>query len=220
MSSVAINDPAQFIRTNTKILSPPLIPEILLHLAEESLAIWTKTEEELGASGLPPPYWAFAWAGGQALGRYLLDHRELVAGKPVLDLAAGCGLTAIAALKAGAVRAIGNDIDDFAGAAMTLNAALNDVTIDVQLGDMLGRQPVADHVILVGDLFYEKPLAERVLAWVTACQVAGATVLTGDPERTYFPRERFTQIAEYSVPVSRELEDAEIKRTSVWQLKV
>jgi predicted nicotinamide N-methyase len=219
MSSVAINDPAQFIRTNTKILSPPLIPEILLHLAEESLAIWTKTEEELGASGLPPPYWAFAWAGGQALGRYLLDHRELVAGKPVLDLAAGCGLTAIAALKAGAVRAIGNDIDDFAGAAMTLNAALNDVTIDVQLGDMLGRQPVADHVILVGDLFYEKPLAERVLAWVTACQVAGATVLTGDPGRTYFPRERFTQIAEYSVPVSRELEDAEIKRTSVWQLK-
>ena len=219
MSSKTIADPAAFIRANTKILSPPLIPEIRLHLAEELLAIWTKTEEELGASGLPPPYWAFAWAGGQALGRYLMDNPELVAGKPVLDLAAGCGLTAIAALKAGASRAIGNDIDDFAGAAMTLNAALNDVMIDVQLGDLLGRPPLADHVILVGDLFYEKPLAERVLAWVAACQAAGATVLTGDPGRTYFPRDRFKQIAEYQVPVSRELEDAEIKRTSVWKLR-
>jgi predicted nicotinamide N-methyase len=219
MSAPRIADPAAFIRANTKILSPPLIPEIRLHLAEESLAIWTKTEEELGASGLPPPYWAFAWAGGQALGRYLIDNPELVAGKPVLDLAAGCGLTAIAALKAGATRAIGNDIDDFAGVAMTLNAALNHVTIDVQLGDMLGRPPVADHIMLVGDLFYEKPLAERVLAWVTACQAAGAVVLTGDPQRTYFPKERFTRIAEYEVPVSRELEDAEIKPTSVWRLK-
>jgi predicted nicotinamide N-methyase len=218
MSSARILDPQRFIRDNTKILSPPLIPEIRLHLAEESLAIWSKTEEELGTSGLPPPYWAFAWAGGQALGRYLLDTPHLVAGKPVLDLAAGCGLTAIAALKAGASKAIGNDIDDFAGAAMTLNAALNDVVIDVQLGDMLGRPALGDHVILVGDLFYEKPLAEKVLAWITACQRAGAVILTGDPQRTYFPKQHFSKIAEYTVPVSRELEDAETKRTAVWQL--
>ncbi len=218
MSAARISDPITFIRANTKILSPPLIPEIRLHLAEESLAIWTKTEEELGASGLPPPYWAFAWAGGQALGRYLLDHPSLVAGKPVLDLAAGCGLTAIAALKAGASRATGNDIDAFAGTAMTLNAALNGVAIDVQLGDMLSGPPPAGHVILVGDLFYEKPLAERVLAWLYLCQKAGAVILTGDPQRTYFPQERFSRVAEYQVPVSRELEDAEIKQTSVWKL--
>ena len=219
MSASRISDPVAFIRANTIILTPPLIPEIRLHLAEDSLAIWTKTEEELGASGLPPPYWAFAWAGGQALGRYLIDNPHLVVGKPVLDLAAGCGLTAIAALKAGATSAIGNDIDDFAGAAMTLNAGLNGVGIDVQLGDKLSGPPPPDHVILVGDLFYEKPLAERVLAWLYRCQRAGAVVLTGDPQRTYFPKDQFLQIADYQVPVSRELEDAEIKRTSVWRLK-
>jgi len=137
----------------------------------------------------------------------------------VLDLAAGCGLTAIAALTAGASRAVGNDIDVFAGAAMTLNAALNDVIIDVVLGDMLAGPPVEDHIILVGDLFYEKPLAEKVLAWLTTCQKAGAVILTGDPQRTYFPKDRFSRIAEYRVPVSRELEDVEIKPTSVWILK-
>ena len=218
MTSPKIADPAAFIRANTKILAPPLLPELRLHLAEESLPIWMKTEEALGASGLPPPYWAFAWAGGQALGRYLLDNPALVAGKPVLDLAAGCGLTAIAALKAGASRAIGNDIDDFAGAAMTLNAALNGVEIDVRLGDMLAGPPMSGHVILVGDLFYEKPLAERVLAWLYRCLREDAMILTGDPRRTYFPKERFSHTAEYLVPVSRELEDVEIKRTSVWRL--
>ena len=211
-------DPAAFIRTNTKILSPPLLPEIRLHLAEQSLPIWMKTEEELGASGLPPPFWAFAWAGGQALGRHLLDNPALVAGKPVLDLAAGCGMTAIAALKAGAARAIGNDIDEFAGAAMGLNAALNGVAIEVRLGDMLSGPPMPDHVILVGDLFYEKPLAAKVLAWLDACQLAGATILTGDPQRTYFPKHRFTRVADYQVPVSRELEDAELKPTAIWRL--
>jgi len=211
-------DPAAFIRTNTKILSPPLLPEIRLHLAEQSLPIWMKTEEELGESGLPPPYWAFAWPGGQALGRHLLDNPALVAGKPVLDLAAGCGMTAIAALKAGAARAIGNDIDEFAGAAMGLNAALNGVAIEVRLGDMLSGPPMPDHVILVGDLFYEKPLAAKVLAWLDACQLAGATILTGDPQRTYFPKHRFTRVADYQVPVSRELEDAELKPTAIWRL--
>ena len=211
-------DPAAFIRTNTKILSPPLLPEIRLHLAEQSLPIWMKTEEELGASGLPPPFWAFAWAGGQALGRHLLDNPALVAGKPVLDLAAGCGMTAIAALKAGAASAIGNDIDEFAGAAMTLNAALNDVVLEVRLGDLLPGPPMPDHVILVGDLFYEKPLAAKVLAWLDACQLAGATILTGDPQRTYFPKHRFTRVADYQVPVSRELEDAELKPTAIWRL--
>ena len=211
-------DAAAFIRANTRILSPPLLPEIRLHLAEQSLPIWMKTEEELGASGLPPPYWAFAWAGGQALGRHLLDHPALVAGKPVLDLAAGCGMTAIAALKAGAASAIGNDIDNFAGAAMALNAELNGVALEVRLGDLLSGPPMPGHVILVGDLFYEKPLAARVLTWLDGCQKAGATILTGDPQRTYFPKHRFTRIADYEVPVSRELEDAEVKPTAIWRL--
>lgn len=214
-----IGDPAAFIRANTKVLSPPLLPEIRLHLAEESLAIWSKTEEVLGASGLPPPYWAFAWAGGQALGRYTLDSPEIVAGKRVLDLAAGCGLGAITAMRAGAASAICNDIDEFAGAAMLLNAELNGVAFDVQLKDLLSGPPTDADVILVGDVFYEKPLAGRALAWLISCQKGGAEILTGDPQRTYFPMDEFKHIAEYRVPVSRELEDAEIKTTSVWRLK-
>ena len=219
MTLIKTDDRVDFIKANTRILSPPLCPELRLYLAEQSLPIWMKTEEELGASGLPPPYWAFAWAGGQALGRYILDTPATVAGKPVFDLAAGCGLTAIAALKAGALRATGNDVDAFAGAAMQLNAALNGVEMTIRLGDMLSGPAIADHVILVGDLFYEKPLAARVLTWLTACQLAGASILTGDPQRTYFPKDRFSMVAEYKVPVSRELEDAEFKQTAVWRLK-
>ena len=214
-----IRDPASFIRANTKVLAPPLLPEIRLHLAEESLAIWSKTEEELGASGLPPPYWAFAWAGGQALGRYTLDTPEIVAGKRVLDLAAGCGLGAITAMRAGAASAVCNDIDAFAGVAMALNAQLNGVVFDIQLKDLLSGPPSDADVILVGDVFYEKPLAGRALAWLMACQKCGADILTGDPQRTYFPKAEFEHIAEYRVPVSRELEDAEVKTTSVWRLK-
>ena len=213
-----IVDAEAFIRANTQIVSPPLLPELRLFLAEQSLPIWMKTEQELGTSGLPPPYWAFAWAGGQALARYLMDNPSVVAGKPVLDLAAGSGMTAIAALKAGAASATGNDIDEFAGVAMRLNAELNGVSLQVQLGDMLSGPAIADHVILVGDLFYEKPLADKVLLWLLACQRAGAVILTGDPQRTYFPKARFSRIAEYRVPVSRELEDADFKQTSVWQL--
>ena len=219
MSMARIADPAAFVRANTKILSPPLVPELRLHLAEESLPIWMKTEEELGASGLPPPYWAFAWAGGQALSRHLIDNPALVAGKRVLDLAAGCGLGGIAAMRAGAAAAVCNDIDDFAGAAMQLNAALNGVTVTIQLADQLSGPPVNVDVILVGDVFYEKPLATRALRWVRACRAAGADILAGDPMRSYFPRDAFEHIADYAVPVSRELEDAEIKPTSVWRLK-
>ena len=219
MSLAKVSDPATFIRANTQILSPPLLPEVRLHLAEESLAIWSKTEEELGASGLPPPYWAFAWAGGQALGRYTLDNREIVANKRVLDLAAGCGLGAITAMRAGAASAICNDIDDFAGAAMLLNAQLNGVSFTIQLKDLLSGEPSNAGVVLVGDVFYEKPLAERALTWLIACQKRGADILTGDPQRTYFPKSEFEHLAEYRVPVSRELEDTEIKTTSVWRLK-
>ena len=215
-------NPTQFIRANTELLAVPLAPEIRLHLAAESLPIWRKTEEELGEINVPPPYWAFAWAGGQALARYLLDNPALVADRSVLDLGSGSGLTAIAAMRAGAARVLASDIDALALAAIRLNAAANAVEIETTGEDLLGATANGMDgrfdVVLVGDLFYERQLAERVLAFVTAASAKGAEILVGDPRRSYFPPEHFLQIAEYSVPVTRELEDAEIKRTAVWRL--
>ena len=210
----------QFFATNTRFLSPPLTPEIKLHLAEESLPIWQKTEEELGQVNIPPPYWAFAWAGGQALARYLIDHRAVVAGKRVLDLGAGSGLTAIAALKAGADGVLAADIDELALIACRLNAAANEVSCSVTRENLLARPPGPPQpfdLVLVGDLFYERGLADAVLAFIEGFRAQGAEVLIGDPVRSYFPRDQFQSIAEYRVPVTRELEDAEIKRTMVWR---
>lgn len=211
-------DAVTFIRENTALQSPPLVPELVLYLATESLPIWRRTEEELGASGVPPPYWAFAWAGGQALARYVLDHPELVAGRTVLDLGAGSGLAAIAAAKAGARSVLALDIDALANAATLLNAAANGVSVSVSSRDVLAEGlPEAD-TLLVGDLFYERELAEDVLELIEDAAMRGMDVLVGDPRRSYFPVERFAKVASYDVPVTRELEDAEIKRTAVWQL--
>ena len=213
-------DPARhvdFIHANTRLLTPPLVPEIALHLAEESLPIWERSEEELGEIGLPPPFWAFAWAGGQALARYVLDNPALVAGKRVIDLGAGSGLGAIAAAKAGAAHVLAADVDALAGVAMTLNAAANGVAIETTRRDLLAGPPPLCDVILVGDLFYERPLAERVLSFLVAASRTGASALAGDPKRTYFSDIRFERLAEYRVPVTRELEDMEIKQTSVWR---
>jgi predicted nicotinamide N-methyase len=204
-----------FIRANTKLSRPPLVPEIALHLAEESLAIWQKTEDELGAMNVPPPYWAFAWAGGQALARYLIDNCEQVADKRIVDLGSGSGLSAIAAVKAGAQSVLAADIDAMALAAIALNAEANGVAIEATAEDLLGHPPAAD-VFLVGDLFYERALADRVLACIEAVAGKGGQVLIGDPQRNYFPKDRFAALAEYRVPVTRDLEDAEIKRTAVW----
>ncbi len=211
-------DPAQFIRANTKLLPVPLVPEISLHLAEESLPIWQKTEEELGQMNVPPPYWAFAWAGGQALARHLIDNPVLVAGRRVLDLGAGSGLSGIAAMRAGAAYVLAADIDALALAAIRLNAAANSAAIETTAADLLSAPSGEIDLVLVGDLFYERALAERVLAFIQAARANGAEILVGDPRRSYFPVERFRQVAEYRVPVTRELEDAEIKRTAVWRL--
>ena len=208
----------RFIAANTRPLTPPLVPEIRLYLAEESLPIWQKTEEELGEMNVPPPYWAFAWAGGQALARYLLDNPALVMDKPVVDLGTGSGLAAIAAKRAGAATVLAADIDALALVAVRVNAALNGVSIETTRDDLLAALPGPAAVVLVGDLFYERELAERVTAYITRAAVQGARVLSGDPQRSYFPRDRFGLAAAYQVPVTRELEDAEIKRTSVWQL--
>jgi predicted nicotinamide N-methyase len=215
-------DGAQFIRANTKLLAVPLVPEICLHLAEESLPIWRKTEEELGEMNVPPPYWAFAWAGGQALARYLLDNAAAVARARVLDLGSGSGLTAIAAMRAGAARVLAADIDALALAAIDLNAAANAVAVEATGEDLLVALPDdvkgRFDVVLVGDLFYERALADHVLTFIEAASADGADILVGDPRRSYFPKERFRQVMEYAVPVTRELEDAEIKRAAVWRL--
>ena len=206
-----------FIFANTRLMSPPLVPEIRLHLAEESLPIWLKTEEELGEINVPPPFWAFAWAGGQALARYLLDNATLVAGKSIVDLGTGSGLTAIAPMLAGARSALAADIDAIALAAVALNAEANGVKVATTSDDLLARLPDPFDVTLVGDLFYERAMSENVLGYIEAAAAAGSVVLIGDPQRNYFPRDRFEQVAEYNVPVTRELEDNEIKRTAVWQ---
>lgn len=207
---------ANFIRANTRLLAPPLVPEIRLHLAEESVPIWQKTEEELGEMNVPPPFWAFAWAGGQALARYLLDHPHMCRGRSVLDLGAGSGLTGIAAAQTGAAHVLAADIDALALCATEINAGENGVSLAVTAEDLLAKPPARFDVVLVGDLFYERTLAERVVAFIEAAKVAGASVLIGDPQRGYFPRGRFAVLAEYTVPVTRELEDSEIKRTAVW----
>jgi len=221
MSVPTISDPRAFLLANTRLRPVPHVPELKLHLADESVPLWEKTEEELGAIGLPPPYWAFAWAGGQALARYVLDHADVVRGRRVLDLAAGSGLVAIAAAKAGAAPVIAADIDPLADAAIALNAEANGVYVDIVIADLLDQPPPAGSrydVILVGDLFYEQTTAARALAWLRRHAALGARVLVGDPGRSYLPREKLTWQCEYSVPVTRELEDQEIKRTSVWSL--
>jgi predicted nicotinamide N-methyase len=213
-----IPDRARFIRANTSIMSPPLVPEIELHLAHEAVPLWQKTEEELGELGLPPPFWAFAWAGGQALARHVLDHADLVRGRRVIDLASGSGLVGLAAMKAGAASVLAADIDGFSLAAIHLNAALNGIELEVTGEDLLAAPAPLCDVILVGDLFYEKALAARVLSWLMAAEERGTMALIGDPGRSYLPRERLSRLGEYRVKVTRDLEDAEIKMTSVWRL--
>lgn len=207
-----------FILENTRVQSPPHTPELVLRLADEVTPIWRLTEEALQEIGLPPPFWAFAWAGGQALARYVLDHPDLVAGKRVIDFASGSGIVGIAAMKAGAASVLAADIDVFCGAALALNAEANGVEIAFTDQDLLDAPPPPADVILAGDICYEKPLAEKVMAWLAAGRTAGATVLIGDPGRSYFPRGGLTKLAEYQVPTTRELEDQEVKKTAVWTL--
>ena len=209
---------ADFIRANTKLTRTVLLPEIQLYLAAESLPIWQKTEEELGEINVPPPYWAFAWAGGQALARYLLDNPDISQGRDVLDIGTGSGLNAIAAKIAGAASVLASDIDTFALVAVMLNATANSVVIATTCDDLLVGRPRAAGLVLIGDLFYERQLADKVMAYIERAASNGAIVLIGDPKRNYFPPGRFTQVAEYQVPVSRELEDTEIKKTAVWRL--
>jgi predicted nicotinamide N-methyase len=215
---MAIADPTAFIRAHTRLLAVPHAPEIRLHLADEATDLWQKTEEELGRIGLPPPFWAFAWAGGQALARYVLDNPALVRGKRVLDFASGSGLVAIAAAKAGAAQVQACDIDSFAITAMQLNAAANGVTLLAQCADLADTDEGWD-AVFAGDVCYERDMAERVTAWLERLHARGAFVLVGDPGRSYLPGDKLEPLATYRVPVTRSLEDADVKTTRVWQFR-
>ncbi len=208
-----------FVRANTAVAVPPLTPEIRLHLASEVVPLWEASEEELAAQGLPPPFWAFAWPGGQALARYILDHPQTVAGQRVLDFAAGSGLQAIAAALAGAARIEAGEIDPFAGAAIRLNAALNGVALEVMLDDLVGRDDGRWDVVLAGDVFYERPMAERVEPWLRRLAARGTLVLLGDPGRSYLPRNGLERLIAYSVKTSRDLEATDVRNTVVWRLQ-
>lgn len=207
-----------FVLGATRLTAAPYVPEVRLHLADDAFALWQATEDEVGREGLPPPFWGFAWAGGQALARYLLDHPELVGGRTVLDLAAGSGLVAIAAARAGAARVTAVEVDRFAVAAIALNARANGVAVTALHDDVLDRAPAAAEVVLAGDVFYEKAMADRMLPCLQRARAAGADVLVGDPQRAYLPRDRLAELAVYDVPVPAALEDAEVKRTTVWRL--
>ena len=211
-------DRPSFIRRHTRLTPVPLVPEISLYMADDATELWQHTETDLEAVGLPPPFWAFAWAGGQALARYLLDRPDLLRGARVLDFASGSGLVAIAAAMAGAGATTANDIDAFALAAMALNADANGVTVEACCGDLLGRDDGWD-VVLAADIFYERDTAAAVTGWLQKLAACGTTVLVGDPGRSYFEHLLFKSVASYDVPVMRSLEDADIKSSKVWQLR-
>ncbi len=212
-------DAAAFIRDNTVPTRPPLLPEIVLHLAAEVTPLWEATEATLERHGLPPPYWAFAWAGGQAVARALLDAPERVAGRTVLDFACGSAVAGIAAARAGAARVIAVDIDGFAVAAARLNAAANGVPLEVRCADIVGALPDPwAGLILAGDVCYERPMAERVLPWLRELARLGATVLLGDPGRAYRPKEGLEPVARYAVPTSTAIESTSVCETTVWRL--
>jgi predicted nicotinamide N-methyase len=213
-----IADPVAFILAETRLRPVPHAPDIMLHVADEATELWQKTEEELGEIGLPPPFWAFAWAGGQALARYILDQPETVHGRRVLDFASGSGLVAIAAMKAGAAEVTACDIDPFAIAAIGVNAQANGVAVTPLAADIVGQDGGWD-TVLAGDICYEQDLAARVIEWLLALSNRGATVLIGDPGRSYLPKDRLETLAAYEVPVTRTLEDSDIKKSSVWRFR-
>jgi predicted nicotinamide N-methyase len=199
-------------------MAPPHVPEIRLHLASEAHELWLKTEEELAEIGLPPPFWAFAWAGGQGLARYILDQPDIVSGKRVLDFASGSGLVAIAARMAGARHVLAADIDPWTETAVRLNAGLNGVELGFTGEDLIGSA-VDQDVLLAGDVFYDRDLAAALVPWLVRLAADGVTVLVGDPGRAYLPKDRLEACAAYEVPVTRALEDSEVKKTTVWRVR-
>lgn len=208
-------DPPAFIRANTRLAPPSLVPELKLHLAAVATDLWEATEATLQRTGLPPPYWAFAWPGGQALARHLLDNPKTARGNRVLDFAAGCGVAALAAARTGATHVSASEIDAFARAAMALNADANGLTLDILERDVLAAPAEAWDLILAGDVFYEKPMADRVWPWLKNAAARGIAVLVADPGRAYLPKDGLVEIARYTVPTTLDLEDRTERVTRV-----
>lgn len=210
-------DPRAFIREVTEVAQPPACPEIDLWLATEVTPLWEATEAALLRVNVPPPYWAFCWAGGQALTRYILDNPDLVRGKRVLDFAAGSGATAIAAAKNGAVEVLAADIDPLACAVIPMNAELNGVEVTVTAEDVVG-QPCRWDVVVAGDVCYEKPMTEHIFPWLRQLAAAGAVVIMADPGRAYLPKTGLLEVARTTVSTSLELEDRTRRDVVVYRI--
>ena len=208
--------PADFIRANTRIAPVPFVPELSLHQADEPIDLWERTERA-GGERQPPPFWAFAWAGGQALARFVLDHPESVAGRSVLDLATGSGLVAIAAARAGAATVTANDISALSLAAAGANARANGVALRLAGTDLLDTTPEHD-VVLAGDVCYSREMTARVLPFLRRAAAGGALVLLGDPGRAYLPAGLIARARYDDVPVSAALESVPSRAITVWQV--
>jgi predicted nicotinamide N-methyase len=207
-----------FIRSQTTLTTPSLIPEIKLYLATEVTPLWHMTEEKFGATNMPPPFWAFAWPGGQGLARYILNNPEIVRGKKVLDFAAGSGLAAIAAHKSGAAKTYATDINPLAEAAIQLNAAANNAVVEnVTITDMQKVFKQAD-IIFAGDVCYQQAMSAAVTRWLRLNAEAGKTVIMADPGRAWVPQHGLEEIARYDVPTSRELEDKDMRTVTLWKM--
>jgi predicted nicotinamide N-methyase len=213
------DSPRAFVLRSTSLRPVPGLEEIALHLADEVLPLWHDVQVETHDPDATIPYWAFAWAGGLAIGRYLREHPEVVAGRRVFDLASGSGLCAIAAARAGASSATGADIDPFAVAAIELNARANRRRVTAVRRDVLDEGPPDADVILAGDCWYDEHLAARVLPWLRRAQAGGIDVLVGDPGRPYLPTDDLVELAAYDVRTTTELEDLERRQGRVYRLQ-
>ncbi len=209
--------PAEFVLAHTRERHAPFVPEVRLHLADDSLELWEATEVAVERGDLPPPFWAFVWAGGQAVARYVLDH-DVVAGRDVVDVATGSGLVAVAAALCGATTVNAYDVDPMAVAATKLNARLNNVAVDVHEADVRDIAVAPETLVLVGDVFYDEKIAAAMLPALSAFVAAGAEVIVGDPHRAYLPREQLGPLATYDVDVETDIEDAPVKPTLVGRL--
>jgi predicted nicotinamide N-methyase len=214
-----VASPRAFVLRHTHLRAAPGLEEIRLHLADEVLPLWRAVQLETRDPDAALPYWAFAWGGGLAIGRYLREHPEAVAGRAVFDLASGSGLCAIAAMYAGATVVTGADIDAFAAAAIALNARANGRRVTVVRRDVLDQPAPEVDVILAGDCWYEARLAQRVLPWLQRARARGIDVLVGDPGRQYLPTDELVELASYDVRTTTELEDLEHKQGRVYRLR-